>query len=131
MNSSIHIGVLERQANLHYNEASVPSVQLIKLSITAHRLCSIAILCVDSTPPVPTMPNPSPADAEFSVLASSTAISEPRHTLADDDDSLSFPDKGENHGLCVNRTWVDNHASLLHTKRGPYVSVHRPGQGRG
>ena len=36
---------------------------------------------------------------------------------------LRFPDDGENHGLCIKRTWVDTHASLLHTDHGLYVSV--------
>lgn len=46
---------------------------------------------------------------------------EQRHALADD--CLSFPNDGEDHGLYINRTWVDTHASLLHTDGGLYVSV--------
>lgn len=30
--------------------------------------------------------------------------------------------KGD-HGLCINRIWVNTYASLLHTDHGPYLSV--------
>ena len=54
---------------------------------------------------------------------SSPATSEQRVNQSDNSEPLSFPDAGENHGLCTNRTWVDTHASLLHTDHGLFVSV--------
>ena len=46
-----------------------------------------------------------------------------RSTPTHDSEPLSFPDDEQNYGLCINRTWVDTHASLLHTDPGLYVSV--------
>ena len=62
-------------------------------------------------------------DAEHSACASPSATPEQMAQPSDDSELLSFPDDGENHGLCINRTWVDTHASLLRTDHGLYVSV--------
>ena len=58
-----------------------------------------------------------------SACASSPTTSEQRVNQSGNSEPLSFPDDGENHGLCTNRIWVDTHASLLHTDQGLYVSV--------
>ena len=62
-------------------------------------------------------------DAEHPACVSSLTIHEQRANRSDDSAPLRFPDNKENHGLCINRTWVDTHASLLHTDHGLYVSV--------
>ena len=58
-----------------------------------------------------------------SACASSPTTSGQRVNQSGNSEPLSFPDDGENHGLCTNRIWVDTHASLLHTDQGLYVSV--------
>lgn len=58
-----------------------------------------------------------------SACASSPTTSEQKVNQSGDSEPLSFPDDGENHGLCINRIWVDTHASLLHTDHGLHVSV--------
>ena len=69
------------------------------------------------------MHSPSFGAPEPSACAPSPTTSERICDPINDSEPLSFPDDGENHGLCINRTWVDTHASLLHTDHGLYVSV--------
>jgi len=78
---------------------------------------------IDPTPSVSAMPSPLTDAAEASAHPSSPTTPEQSSILNDDPGPLSFPDDGVNHGLCINRTWVDTHASLLHTDHGLYVSV--------
>jgi hypothetical protein len=78
---------------------------------------------IDPTPPISTTCSPSPEVAEHSAYASSPTTSVPALDPSDNSETLSFPDDGENHGLWIDRTWVDTHASLLHTDHGLYVSV--------
>jgi len=40
-----------------------------------------------------------------------------------DSEPRSFMDDGEHYGLCIDRTWVDTHASLFHMDQGLYDSV--------
>ena len=87
------------------------------------------------TPSLTNLPAPAPnvdltsvsaisADvADPSACAPSAPISEQRLTPSDDPEDLRFPDDRQNHGLCINRTWVDTHASLLRTDRGLHISV--------
>jgi hypothetical protein len=77
----------------------------------------------DTAPPISTMCSPSSEAAEPSACAPSPTTFVPRLDPNDDSETLRFPDDGENHGLCINRTWVGTHASLLHTDYGLYVSV--------
>jgi hypothetical protein len=78
---------------------------------------------IDPIPPISTMCSPLSEAAEPSARASSPTTSMPELDPSDNSETLSFPDDGENHGLWINRTWVDTHASLLHTDHGLYVSV--------
>ena len=78
---------------------------------------------VDPAPSVSTLRNLSCGDAEGSACVPSPTIPDQRVNPSDDSAPLRFPDDKENHGLCINRTWVDTHASLLHTDHGLYVSV--------
>jgi len=77
----------------------------------------------DPIPSVSTLHSPSFGAAEPCAYAPSPTTSEQIFNPSNGSEPLSFPDDGENHGLCINRTWVDTHASLLHTDRGLYVSV--------
>ena len=72
---------------------------------------------------IPIIPGPSPAAAGSSARSSSPTIPEQKPVPSDDPEPLSFPDDGDSHALCVDRTWVDTHASLLRTDRGLYISV--------
>ena len=69
------------------------------------------------------MPSLSFDASESSARAPSPTTPEQRRAPTDDTEPLCFPNDGENHGLSINRIWVDTHASLLHTDRGLYVSV--------
>jgi hypothetical protein len=80
-------------------------------------------LNTDPTPSVSTVRNLSLDTAGPSACASSPTIPAQRSDPGDDSEHIGFPDDGENHGLCINRTWVDTHASLLHTDHGVHVSV--------
>jgi len=42
---------------------------------------------------------------------------------SDDSGPCGFIDDVEHHGLCINRTWVDTHASLLHMDQDLYDPV--------
>ena len=68
-------------------------------------------------PIVPSLP---PEVSESFALASSPTTG---CAPTDAPEPLSFPDNRTNHGLCINRTWVDTHASLLHSDPGLYISV--------
>ena len=80
-------------------------------------------------------PNTEPAPSVSTIPSLSSGVSGPSSRASsptnppqsliptEDTEPLGFPDNGENHGLCINRTWVDTHASLLHTDRGLYISV--------
>jgi hypothetical protein len=78
---------------------------------------------VEPPPFLSTLPAPPPTVADAPICASSLTTPEALLTQRHDPEPLRFPDDGDNHGLRINRTWVDTHDALLHTDPGLYICV--------